>query len=130
MIQGFHHTALRVVDFDRCLEFYHTLGLVTARGWGEAPKRAAMLDAGDGNYLEIFEGGDADAPSEGRIIHIALRTPDTDTAHAAALDAGATERMAPRDITIPTHQGELPVRISFVVTPSGEIVEFFQNELT
>lgn len=130
LFTGFHHTAIRVVDFDRCLKFYQDLGLQTARSWGEAPKRAAMLNAGDGNYIEVFEGGEADVPSEGRIIHFALRTPDTDAAHAAALAAGGTERMTPKDVTIPSEQGPLPVRISFVVGPAGEIIEFFQNELT
>jgi len=129
-ITGFHHTAIRVVDFDRCLAFYHELGIQTARSWGEAPKRAAMLDVGDGNYVEVFEGGEAEAPSEGRMIHYALRTPDVDAAHSAALSAGAVERMAPKDVEIPSHQGPLPVRISFVVAPAGEIIEFFQNSLT
>lgn len=129
-ITGFHHTAIRVVDFDRCLAFYKKLGIDIARSWGEVPKRAAMLDAGDGNYLEVFEGGDAEAPAEGRMIHFALRTADVDAVHAAALAAGASERMAPKDVEIPSHQGPLPVRISFVISPSGEIIEFFQNELT
>jgi len=130
LITGFHHTALKVTDFDRCLAFYAELGLTSARSWGAVPKRAAMLNAGDGNYVEVFEGGAADAPSEGRIIHFALRTPDCDAAHARALSAGATERMAPKDVEIPSHQGPLPVRISFVIAPTGEIIEFFQNQLT
>ncbi|MGA0333614.1 MAG: VOC family protein [Kiritimatiellia bacterium] len=129
-ITGFHHTAIRVVDFDRCLAFYEKLGILPARNWGEAPNRAAMLNAGDGNYLEVFEGGDPEAPSEGRMIHFALRTPDVDSAHTAALAAGATERMAPTDKVIQSQQGPVPIRISFVVSPSGEIIEFFQNELT
>ncbi len=131
MIQGFHHTAIKVTDFDTCIEFYQTLGMTIARSWKEAPQRGAMLSPGGGNdYLEIFEGGDPEAPSEGRMIHFALRTPNTDEAHAAALAAGATERMAPKEITIPSHQGEFPARISFVVSPTGEIIEFFQNDLT
>ncbi len=129
-ITGFHHTALRVVDFDRCLKFYSDLGLQLARSWGEAPKRAAMINAGDGNYVEMFEGGDPEAPSEGRIIHFALRTDDCDGIHALALQVGATERIAPKHVTIASAQGPLPVRISFVVAPGGEIIEFFQNALT
>ncbi|MDA3874845.1 MAG: VOC family protein [Kiritimatiellae bacterium] len=126
---GFHHTAIKVVDFDLCLAFYAQLGIHTARSWGEAPKRAAMLDVGDGNYLEVFEGGDANAPAEGRIIHFALRTDDCDGMHATALAAGATERMAPKDVEINSHQGPVPVRISFVNCPCGEILEFFQNRI-
>ncbi len=130
LISGFHHTALRVADFDRAIKFYQELGIETARSWGDAPKRAAMLNAGDGNYIEVFEGGDADAPSEARMIHFALRTPDVDAVHAAALKAGAQEKVAPKDVEIPSHQGPLPVRLSFVIAPEGEIIEFFQNELT
>ncbi|WFB37198.1 VOC family protein [Kiritimatiellota bacterium B12222] len=130
LLSGFHHTAIRVVDYDRSLKFYHDLGMVTARSWGEAPKRAAMLNAGDGNYVELFEGGDADAPSEARMIHFALRTPDCDAVHALALSLGATEKIAPKDVEIPSHQGPLPVRLSFVTAPGGEIIEFFQNDLS
>jgi len=131
VIQGFHHTAIKVVDFDACVAFYQKLGMTIVRSWRESPKRGAMLNPGGGNdYLEIFEGGDPEAPSEARMIHFALRTSDCDTTHAVALEAGATERMAPKDVTIPSHQGEFPIRISFVVSPTGEIIEFFQNELT
>jgi len=130
LVTGFHHTAIRVVDFDRTLDFYRALGFTLARSWNESPKRAAMLDAGDGNYLEVFEGGDPDAPSEGRMIHFALRAADCDLAHASALEAGAKERMAPKDVHLESHQGLLPIRISFVVAPGGEIIEFFQNDLT
>ena len=129
-ITGFHHTALRVVDFDRAIKFYQDLGLEIARSWGEAPKRAAMLNVGGCKYIEIFEGGDPEAPSEGRMIHFAFRTADVDAAHAAALEAGAQEKMAPKDVEIPCHQGPLPVRISFVVAPEGEIIEFFLNKST
>ena len=127
---GFHHVALRVVDFDKAVAFYQALGFVPAVEWGQAPKRAVMMDTGDGNYLETFEGGLAETPSEGRIIHFALRTANCDRAQATALAAGAVETMAPKDVTIQSSRGPVPVRISFVRTPSGELVEFFQNELT
>lgn len=129
-ITGFHHTAIKVVDFDQSVGFYHALGFDTTRSWGEPPKRAVLLNAGDGNYMEIFEGGDSEAPSEGRVIHFAFRTPDCDAMHAAALQAGATEKMAPKEVTIPSDQGDLPVKISFVFSPSGETIEFFENSLT
>lgn len=124
---GFHHVALRVVDHERCVRFYQDLGFEPVREWGEAPKRAAMLDSGDGTVIEIFEGGDPTAPSEGRIIHFALCTSDCDAAHAVALAAGAEETMAPRNVDIPTRPTPYPVRISFVKSPAGEIIEFFQE---
>jgi catechol 2,3-dioxygenase-like lactoylglutathione lyase family enzyme len=129
-VTGFHHTALRVVDFDACLAFYHGLGLTTARSWGESPRRGAMLDAGDQRYVEVFEGGDPDAPAEARMAHIALRTADCDATHAKALELGATERLAPVSKHIPSIEGDFPVRLSFVFSPTGEIIEFFQNDVT
>lgn len=124
---GFHHVALRVVDFDLSVRFYRDLGFVPVRDWGESPKRAAMLDSGDGTVIEIFEGGSPDTPSEGRIIHFALRTSDCDAAQALAISAGAVETMAPKDVTIPSRPAPLDVRISFVKSPSGELIEFFQE---
>ncbi len=125
---GFHHVAIRVVDFEASEAFYRALGFEPVREWGESPKRAAMLDGGDSTVIEIFEGGSPDTPSEGRIIHFALRAADCDAAHALALKAGATERMAPKDVEIPSRPAPLSVRISFVVAPGGEVLEFFTEK--
>jgi hypothetical protein len=40
--------------------------------------------------------------------------------------------MEPKDVKISTTNaaGEIPLRIFFCEGPSGEIIEFFQNELT
>lgn len=131
MIEGFHHTNIKVVDYDACIDFYTQFGFTITRSWRDKPQRGAMLNPGGGNsYLEVFEGGDPEAPSEGRVTHLAFRTTDCDASHALALKLGAKEWMAPNDRTIPSHQGDLPIRISFVVSPTGEVIEFFQNELT
>lgn len=128
---GFHHIALRAADFEATLRFYADgLGFVRAYGWGEGDGRAAMMDAGDGNYLEIFAGGrrapGEDAP-EGALLHYALRVPDAHAAYARALTAGARPHVEPKDVTI---QGDRPVlvRIAFCKGLDGEIIEFFQNE--
>jgi len=122
---GFHHVAIRVVDFDASEAFYRALGFVAVHAWGDAPNRAVMLDSGDGTCMEIFEGGAPDTPSEGRILHVALRAADCDAAHALALEAGAVETVAPKDVEIPSRPQPLAVRISFVKAPGGEIIEFF-----
>ena len=62
--------------------------------------------------------------------HLALRTDDCDATHAKALELGATERMAPVSKNIPSIEGDFPVRLSFVFSPTGEIIEFFQNDVT
>jgi glyoxylase I family protein len=130
---GFHHVAIRAHDFDRSVRFYtEAMGFVERIRWGEGPKRAIMLDVGDGNYLEIFAGGTPPAAPkpEGAILHFALRTSNCDAALARARTAGAEVTMEPKQINLPSTPGPTPIRIAFCKGPDGEIIEFFQNELT
>ena len=125
---GFHHVALNVTDFEKSIAFYcDGLGCVVRRSWQGQKGRAAMLDTGDGNYLELFEALEEERGS-GSFIHVALRTDDCNTAHSVALQAGGREKVAPKDIVIPSDP-PLPARISFVYGPDGEEVEFFQERV-
>ena len=131
---GFHHVAVKVVDFDAAVAFYTKLGFTEKVSWGEGDGRAVMLDTGDGNYVEVFAGGKPGAVSDG-IIHFAIRTPDVDAAHQLALSLGAVETMAPTTVPVKNTSkaglpAEVPFRISFIRAPGGEVIEFFQNELT
>jgi len=129
---GFHHVAIRSRDFDKTVDFYtRVLGFTPKINWQEAPKRAVMLDAGDGNYLEVFE--DLDTPSgggDGPILHFALRCDDTDAAIEHARGAGCEVTMEPQDIDVKAKEQTVPIRIAFCKGPDGELIEFFQNELT
>ena len=87
-----------------------------------------MLDLGDGGILEIFSEGKRESPTEGRITHFCIRTSDCDAAHALALAAGAVETLSPRNVTLPDPALAVDVRISFVLTPTGESLEFLQSE--
>jgi glyoxylase I family protein len=125
-VQGFHHIAVRVKDFDAVVRFYKEgLGLAERIAWGEGDKRAIMLDAGNGNCVEVFAGG-AEKP-EGQIVHLALRTDDVDALLRRAVAAGAVVTVPAKNVDIPTKTGPVPVRIAFVKTPGGEVVEFFQS---
>ncbi len=137
---GFHHIAIRAHDFDASLRFYtEGLGFVRRYRWGvdgrangERDSRAALLDTGDGNYLELFGGGTrphGSAPAEEILLHFALRTTDTDAATERARQAGATVTQEPKSVT-PAHAEEpaQTFRISFVRGLDGELIEFFQNE--
>jgi len=126
---GFHHIAFHTVDFDKSLKFYDEgFGFKRAFGWGSGDGRAAMLDIGDGNYLELFAGGKPRSGDDGPITHFAIRVPDCSAAFARAVKAGATVTMEPKDINI---QGDtvVHVRIAFVKGLDGEVIEFFQNEV-
>jgi glyoxylase I family protein len=141
---GFHHVAIRSHDFDRTVDFYtRVLGFTPRIHWQQAPRRAVMLDAGDGNYLEVFEdlgtpsgGGSGDETSGGGtsgggpILHFALRCNDTDAAIEKARDAGCEVTMEPQSIDVDAKEQLVPIRIAFCKGPDGELIEFFQNELT
>jgi glyoxylase I family protein len=130
---GFHHVAIRAWDFDKTLTFYTDgLGFHAKIAWGEKPSRAVMLDTGDGNYLEVFEGNTTAGPKpEGAILHFALRVDSCDAALARAVAAGAQVTMESKTVDIPsTPTGPTPVRIAFVKGPDGETIEFFENTLT
>jgi glyoxylase I family protein len=127
---GFHHVAVRTPDWDGSLNFWtQGLGMNVAVEWGEAPRRAALLDMGDGNYLELFEreplaNTDAEAP----ILHFCLRTDNCDAAVEKARAAGAQVTVEPTDPDVFAQKG-LKVRIAFVKGPGGEVCEFFQNDI-
>lgn len=126
---GFHHVAIRVKDWDRSMKFYtQGLGMTVRITWGEAPSRAVMLDAGSGDYLEMFERTkeewkDADAS----ILHFALRTRDCDAALDRARQAGAVVTMESKSLDIQSRPSVTPVRIAFCKGPDGEVIEFFQE---
>ena len=128
---GFHHIAMRVKDFDASVAFYtEALGFTEKIAWGEGDKRAIMLDTGDGNYLELFAGGEEEPKPEGAVLHFALRTTDCDTAIERARAAGMEVTVEPKDVTIESRPEPTPVRLAFCKGPDGEIIEFFQNNTT
>lgn len=128
---GFHHVAIRSRDFDKTVRFYtQVLGFTEKINWQAAPKRAVMLDTGDGNYLEVFEDLDTPAGGDGPILHFAIRCDDTNTAIELARAAGCEVTMEPTPIDIDAKEGIVPVRIAFFKGPDGEVIELFQNELT
>ena len=123
---GSHHIAISTADFDTSVQFYtEGLGMQPVALWGEGAGRAALLDIGDGSHVEIFADGTADAQSNEKFVHFAIRTTDPDAAFEAALAAGAAEKMPPTTLDIPSDP-PLPVRIAFVFAPGGEVLEFFK----
>ncbi|MEQ9459875.1 MAG: VOC family protein [Phycisphaeraceae bacterium] len=131
---GFHHVAVVVSDFDKSLDFYtNLLGMKEAAQWQAPPKRAIMLDTGDGNYIEMFENKDrpqhADAGNE-PWFHIALRTTNLDEVIARVREAGYPVTMEPTHIDIKTTDDRtIPVYICFFKGPDGESIELFQNDI-
>ena len=130
---GFHHVALKTRAWDASLAFYtEVLGFTEKIAWGEPDRRAIMLSVGGGGYLEIFEDIAYTPIANGALLHIALRTSDTDAAIARVREAGCKVTMEPKNVDIQTTNdaGVVPVRIAFFQGPNGEVWEFFENELT
>ncbi len=129
---GFHHVAIKVANFDESVTFYtRALGFTECTRWGEADKRAILLDCGDGNFFELFAGGqpapaNAKAGEAGPLVHVALRSDDVDGAIACARAGGAEITMEPKGVTIPSDP-PTPVRIAFCRAPGGEVIEFFKH---
>jgi glyoxylase I family protein len=129
---GFHHLALRVRDYDKSVDFYTAvLGCTPKVVWGEKPARGALLDTGDGNYMELFERpNQAPVTEEGTMLHVAFRTSDTNAATERVRKAGYPITVEPKNHLIEGRPYAVPIRISFFTGPDGEVIEFFQNELT
>jgi len=127
---GFHHVAIRSARWDDSVRFWQeAMGFRLAVRWGEVPRRACMLDTGDGNYLEIFqrdavEGGEQNP----NLLHFALRTTDTDAALERARAAGAEVTTEPKTVEV-FGEPKIPIRIAFFKGPDGEICELFQNDV-
>lgn len=133
LISGFHHVCVKTRDWERTMAFYRDLlGCTEKVAWRTAPQRAAMLDTGDGNYMEVFEDLAYTGATHGAVFHFAFRTERLDEAAAKVRAAGYKITMEPKDAAIATTNGAgtIPIRIFFCEGPNGESVEFFQNTLT
>ena len=125
---GIHHVALRVKDFEASVRFYsQVLGLVEKVRWNDAPKRIALLDTGNGSYVELFESGTNTPKPEDAFWHMAFRVADADAALERCRAAGCEVYVEPKTLTDLGGRG-ITVRLSFCKGPDGELIEFFQSE--
>jgi catechol 2,3-dioxygenase-like lactoylglutathione lyase family enzyme len=130
---GFHHVCVKTRTWDKTLQFYQdTLGFTAKMGWREAPQRAIILDSGGGNYVEVFEDLHYTPHPDGALLHFALRTTRLDEVYSRVRQSGARITVEPKSVTLQTTtgMGEVPIRIFFCEGPSGETIEFFQNDQT
>ncbi len=138
---GFHHVAIRAVDFDEAIRFYTDgLGFRVHFPFSIPGRidRAAFLDTGDGRFVELFGPGSAvqaegrrrepnEDRTEGALLHLCLKVADTDASYARAMAAGAQSRIEPRTVRL-SEAPLVEVRIAFVTGPNGEVIEFMQSE--
>ena len=130
---GFHHVCVKTRDWDRTMAFYRDLlGCREKIAWRTAPQRAVMLDTGDGNYIEVFEDLAWTPSPNGSILHFAFRTTRLDAVAQRVREAGIKITVEPKDVALTTtnNAGPVAIRLFFCEGPNGEIVEFFQNDVT
>lgn len=127
----FHHIALQCSDFEKSLKFYSEgLGFEVFRTFtASSGKKVALLDIGEGSYIELFADGeknDGKRDYAGRFFHLALSVDNASDAYARAVEYGGEEMgKAPKEMELPTTP-PMPVVIGFVKGPDGEELEFFQ----
>lgn len=130
---GFHHVCVKTRDWDKTIEFYtDVLGCTEKITWHSAPERAALLDTGDGNYIEVFEDMAYKPAPNGSVVHFALRTTKLDEVATHVRESGVKITVEPKDVTLSTtnQAGAVAIRLFFCEGPSGEIIELFQNVAT
>ena len=130
---GFHHVCVKARDWDKTIEFYtDVLGFTEKIAWNSAPERAALLDTGAGNYIEILEDMAHTPEANGSIAHFALRTNNLDEVATHVRESGTKITVEPKDVTLSTtnNAGALVIRLFFCEGPNGEVIEFFQNVAT
>jgi len=129
-ITGFHHVAIHSVNFDASFRFYTgVLGLAVKITWGDSPERGVMYDMGDGNYVEVFEREEPTYLGEAAILHFALRTDDCVGLLERVRASGAEITVEPKDVTIDSNEGPIPIKIAFFKGPDGELIELFENSI-
>ena len=125
---GLHHIAIEASDFDRSLRFYtEGLGFRNVLTFPEESQTVAMLDTGDGTYVELFSDGTGEKPS-GALLHFAVRTDDCDAATEQARAAGGSITQEPTDVVLEGNP-PVPVRYSFCQGPDGEQIELLQADM-
>ena len=129
---GFHHIALRARDFEKSLAFYvEKMGFPIAHQWGEGAGRIALLDIGDGNYVELFASAPgqtpnaaSDIPAPWPFFHLALRSTDVDSDIEKVRAFGCPITVEPKSVPV---NGKT-IRVGFFLGPDGEVLEFFQHQ--
>lgn len=123
----FNHIALKVPDFDKSLRFYtEGLGMKVYAKWGSPEKTIALLDIGDGSFIELFNNGEVNENENAGYIHLALGCDDVDAAYARALEYGAKPKIAPKTVSAHSEPNDIVINCAFVIAPGGEQVEFFR----
>lgn len=122
-----HHIAVVAEDFEATIAFYEKLGFVKYTGWGEGEKRIQLMDIGNGSHMEIFASNPESTRVGGRFVHLAFAVEDVEQAFKVAIEAGATEKIAPKVVPLESSPKKISINCAFVIGLNGEVIEFFRE---
>ncbi len=122
---GFHHISIQTANIDESIRFYRdALGMTLALEFLVGGRRFALLDMGDGSFIELqVKPANAPTGAGGVLAHFALATRDARAAIEKARQAGYPVTSEPREVML----NHLPATVAFFTGPSGELVELFQE---
>lgn len=127
IVNGIHHVALAVDNFDESFKFYtEGLGFKLYAKWGSPEKTIALLDMGNGEYIELFSNGSGKEEQDSRYIHLAFKVDDVEVAYNKALAAGAKPHILPKTVPVNSAPANIVINCAFVIGPGGEQLEFFK----
>lgn len=138
-VKTIHHVNLRPSrnDYDAMLKFYcEDLGMKVINSWmkdrGSFVSRNCYIDAGNGVLLEACET-DPENKKAGVIQHMALAVDDCkatmEELKAKGYQVVNSKGLPSEDLCIDVAVGDplIKCRTGFVLSPSGELVEFVQD---
>ena len=140
---GFHHVAIRAVDFDATVKFYTeglgcTVHYRVFGAWAASTGRLSWMQATAATSKCSAQGSTVQAEgrrrnpgeerTEGALLHFCLRVADVEASYRPrARGRGGVTRAEPRTAAL---GGEPPaeVRIAFITGPNGEVIEFLKSD--
>lgn len=139
MIKTLHHVNLRPSrnDYDAMLKFYtEDLGMKVINSWkkdrGDFVSRNCFIDAGDNILIEACETS-VENKKAGIIQHIAFGVDDVNKLLSELKEKGYqivnSKGLPSAELSIDVSIGNplIKCRTGFVLSPSGELVEFVQD---
>lgn len=127
IVNGIHHIALAVNNFDEAYRFYtEGLGFKLYAKWGGPEKTIALLDIGNGEYIELFSNGTGEEEQNSRFIHLAFKVENVEEVYEKALAAGGRPHIPQKSVCTKSEPTNIVINCAFVIAPGGEQIEFFR----